>query len=192
MKISTVNEAREFAVKAHGDQMYSMLFPYVTHLDQVKEILREYGYCKDDYQITAYLHDVLEDTAVTVDDLVYNVPDNVLMAVQFLTDEPGTTRKERKDATYELRGKQAKLWRMYDWMPLALRVKLADRIANIRASRDTPYMDMYFREWHDFHDAYYIKGICNEMWAEYSHIMHEEMEFRVNGRKRRSKEETNV
>jgi (p)ppGpp synthase/HD superfamily hydrolase len=180
----TAQEARDFAIKAHGDQKYAGTLPYVTHLDQVKDILRGYGFYEDKYKITAYLHDVLEDTAVTVDDLVYNVPDDVLMAVQFLTDEPGATRKERKDATYRLRGERAKLWRVYDWVPLALRVKLADRLANLRASIDTPYMDMYFAERQDFADAYCIKGICNDMWAEYFHIMDLEERIRFHGEKR--------
>jgi len=63
-----MNKAREFAVKAHGDQMYGK-FKYSYHLDQVKSELMKLEHSgwdvHEDAYVVAYLHDVLEDTDTT-------------------------------------------------------------------------------------------------------------------------------
>jgi len=67
-----MNKAREFAVKAHGDQMYGK-FPYSYHLDQVKSKLMELEHkgwdVPEDAYVVAYLHDVLEDTDYRANDI---------------------------------------------------------------------------------------------------------------------------
>ena len=60
-----IEEARKFAINAHGDQKYGEL-PYHVHLDAVAEIASEYG---ETVQIIAYLHDVAEDTSVQLQDI---------------------------------------------------------------------------------------------------------------------------
>jgi (p)ppGpp synthase/HD superfamily hydrolase len=55
------SKAREFAIKAHGEQKYGE-FPYSVHLDEVATIAKPYG---ESAEIVAYLHDVIEDTSVT-------------------------------------------------------------------------------------------------------------------------------
>ncbi len=53
----TVTEAiRDYAIKAHGDQLYGDR-PYSVHLDAVAELV------PDVYKQTAYQHDLLEDTS---------------------------------------------------------------------------------------------------------------------------------
>ena len=59
----TTKTAWEVAAIAHAGQMYGDM-PYIKHLIDVVNILRDNGY-DDDYVIVGILHDVLEDTEVT-------------------------------------------------------------------------------------------------------------------------------
>ncbi|MFA6234650.1 MAG: hypothetical protein WC824_10770, partial [Bacteroidota bacterium] len=56
-----LHKAREFAIKAHGDQKYGDQ-PYVVHLDAVKDLVLGYN-CDNLRRATdgAFLHDILED-----------------------------------------------------------------------------------------------------------------------------------
>lgn len=58
--------ARRFAHIAHGNQMYRDNSPHVDHLDRVAS---HFPIATAEW-IVAYLHDILEDTGVTYDDLV--------------------------------------------------------------------------------------------------------------------------
>lgn len=53
----------------------------------------------------------------------------------------------------------------------ALRVKLADRIANIRRSTDSSLFQMYRKERETFYLAYYSAGVSDEMWVEYDRLL---------------------
>jgi len=67
-------KARQFAIEAHGDQMYGSQ-PYVFHLDGVHSELvsfisyassiRDLDYDEEVIFTAAYLHDVIEDTDTT-------------------------------------------------------------------------------------------------------------------------------
>lgn len=64
------NQAKEFAIKAHEGQIRKAdpSKPYIVHPMNVAEILKNYGY--DDHIIAAgYLHDVVEDTNYTLQDI---------------------------------------------------------------------------------------------------------------------------
>jgi (p)ppGpp synthase/HD superfamily hydrolase len=52
--------ARDFAIRAHGDQKYGSE-PYVAHLDAVVAVLNEFGYSGDEYVCSGYLHDKQEN-----------------------------------------------------------------------------------------------------------------------------------
>jgi (p)ppGpp synthase/HD superfamily hydrolase len=60
-----LDQVRSFALAAHGSQMYGTQ-PYAVHLDAVVGLLSPYG---TEAQIIGYLHDVVEDTAVTESDI---------------------------------------------------------------------------------------------------------------------------
>src|ERR1700742_5077227 len=90
--------ARWFAIRAHADQRYGE-HPYVKHLDDVAELV---GLGAGEFTlVVAYLHDVLEDTAVTHRQLVAEFGSAVAVEVGAVTDPPGRNRKERKAALYE-------------------------------------------------------------------------------------------
>ena len=59
------NKARIFAIAAHGGQKYGN-YPYSVHLDAVAKIADEYG---EKAAVIAYLHDVVEDTFVSINDI---------------------------------------------------------------------------------------------------------------------------
>jgi (p)ppGpp synthase/HD superfamily hydrolase len=154
-----VNKARELAVRAHGDQKYGEQ-PYVVHLQAVAEILVPFG---ETARAIAYLHDVVEDTAVSTADVEDEFGHFVAECVGVLTDEPGVNRKERKARTY------AKLAEVGPRLHLALVVKAADRLANIQAciadKRDS-LLSTYRREHSAFRSAAYRPGLCDGLWRE--------------------------
>ncbi len=68
IRITLVKEAAYFAISAHGNQTYDG-YPYYFHLEEVVEVLREFGFTEDTYIMAGYLHDALEDTAVSYNDI---------------------------------------------------------------------------------------------------------------------------
>jgi len=157
------NEARAFAIKAHGDQMYGE-FPYHVHLDEVAKIASNFG---EKAEVVAFLHDVIEDTPVTEDEIDANFGSLVARCVSILSDEPGDTRKIRKAATYK------KMAMVKGDEELALLVKAADRLANMRScvrSKKTDFLSMYITENKVFKEAAYRAGLCDELWKEINEI----------------------
>jgi hypothetical protein len=151
--------AREFALKAHGDQKYGDR-PYSYHLDAVTDILRGFS---ETAQIIGYLHDVLEDTATARSEIQAVFGPKVTEAVALLTDEPGETRRERKEMTMR------KLAAIHGDLEVALIVKAADRLANIRACHDfnrPDKLEMYAQEHASFARAVFRPGICDSLWCE--------------------------
>ena len=176
--MSLVDEAREFAIKAHGDQKYGDL-PYITHLDDVAGVLKEFC-CGGELELTlAYLHDVLEDCPLYKEELVKEFGGDIYTLVEFLTDEEGLTRKERKRETYARVIRQIVLWEsffptgtgLHIKQSAAVRVKVADRLANIRRSVGTDLFKMYKKEREVFRLAYYSEDVCEAMWEEYDRLL---------------------
>lgn len=152
-------KAREFAIAAHKNQMYGV-HPYSYHLDAVASIVRKYG---EMAETVAYLHDVVEDTDVTLDEIEKQFGSLVSRCVAILTDEPGKDRKERKSKTY------AKMAKVTGEENLALLVKAADRLANVRASvadKNNKLIEMYKSEYPVFKSAVYREGLCEDIWRE--------------------------
>lgn len=154
---SDVPRARRFALEAHGDQRYGDQ-PYVVHLDAVADVLEPYGPAA---QVVGYLHDVVEDTPVTLDTVRSEFGDLVARCVALVTDVPGGTRADRKRAT------NAKLAAVQGEERLALVVKAADRLANVRASVLNG-VDEKFRMYRDeqaaFREAAHRPGLCDALW----------------------------
>lgn len=153
--------ARAFAAQHHGDQMYGA-HPYTYHLDVVADILAPYA---EDAVIIGYLHDILEDTDCTRDDLDNTFGEPITTCVTYLTDPPLSNRKARKQHAHEL------LASIDEDGPyhLALLVKAADRLANMRECQTTGNHGleaMYKREYPAFRNATYREGIAPHIWKE--------------------------
>jgi (p)ppGpp synthase/HD superfamily hydrolase len=158
-----VVRARDFALEAHVDQRYGS-HPYQVHLDAVAELVRAHG---EEAQAVAYLHDVVEDTPVTIGTIVEVFGQRIADCVALLTDEPGDNRKERKRKTY------AAMARAPGDLELALVVKAADRLANMRAcvaDGKGELLGVYKQEHASFQEAAYREGLCPELWSEMAEI----------------------
>lgn len=151
--------ARAFAINRHGKQQYGTL-PYSVHLDEVASIAAAFG---DQAVVIAYLHDVVEDTTTTVEDIAAEFGPFVSQCVAILTDETGKNRQERKAKTY------AKMARVSGKPELALIVKAADRLANLRAcvtQAEKKRLALYQKEHPVFRQSVYRPDLCEGLWLE--------------------------
>jgi guanosine-3',5'-bis(diphosphate) 3'-pyrophosphohydrolase len=127
----TVAHAVEFATRAHGDQRRPTGAPYTEHLLEALEILvRGAGVTDPRVLSAAVLHDVVEDTPATLDDVRSAFGDRVAELVGWVTiPEQGGDKKAVKEAY--LRGLAAA-------PDDAIVVKLADRASNVQTLRNLP------------------------------------------------------
>ena len=119
--------ALNFAYVKHDNQQRIDGTPYITHPVEVARYV-EY-YLKNDKNIdqlkaAAYLHDTLEDTNTTFEELAYNFNYFVASLVLELTNDE-TIKKMISKKIY-LSCKMANM------STYALTIKLADRLANVR------------------------------------------------------------
>jgi guanosine-3',5'-bis(diphosphate) 3'-pyrophosphohydrolase len=156
--------ARSFAIAAHGEQTYGDK-PYACHLDAVAALAAPYG---DVAVVVAYLHDTVEDTTASIQDIDTAFGAAVAACVSLLTDEAGVNRKERKAKTY------AKLADAGGELEVALIVKAADRLANVRAcvqGHRSDLLKLYRREHQAFRQAVYREQLCDPIWNELDHLI---------------------
>lgn len=135
-----LEKAMQFAEKAHRRQRYGDA-PYIVHLVDTAAVAASYGLSKT-VIAACWLHDVLEDTPVTLEQLQHEFGYEIAEIVRRVSDEPGKNRKERKAKTYPKTAAN----------PDAVLVKLCDRIANIDAClrSENPMLKMYRDENKEF------------------------------------------
>lgn len=123
-----LDRAYVFAVKMHGSQKRASGDPYFSHPVEVAGILTEY---KLDYAsiVTALLHDTIEDTAASYDDIKQMFGEEVAKLVE------GVTKLSRiqlqSDQTKQAENFRKLLLAMSEDIRVLL-VKLADRVHNMR------------------------------------------------------------
>jgi (p)ppGpp synthase/HD superfamily hydrolase len=117
-----VARVRAFAVTKHGGQLrkYSDE-PYVVHLDAVVGILRSFGITAPAVLAAAYLHDTVEDTEATIQDIHDSFGEQIAELVYWLTDAEQGRRRMRKTMS---------AWRLGRAPWDAKMIKLADLIDN--------------------------------------------------------------
>jgi (p)ppGpp synthase/HD superfamily hydrolase len=150
-------ETRQFAIDAHGSQMYGN-HPYSFHLDMVAKIVAPFG---NHAKKIAYLHDVVEDTNITLETIRTMFGDFIANCVGLVTDEKGKNRQERKLKTNE------KLSKVKGRNKLALIVKTADRFVNVSVAitdNNIRLIKMYQKEHLAFKEAVYRKYLCDYIW----------------------------
>lgn len=127
-----IDRARQIAQAAHKDQEYGDQ-PYMVHIEDVVRRVRQ---ITSDPEIiaAAYLHDTVEDSPVTVEDIRKMFGQNVADMVWAVTGI-GTTRAEKMANAIE------KISRT----PGADFVKSADRLSNATASKAEKKMGLYNR-----------------------------------------------
>lgn len=158
-----ISMAREFALKAHGAQMYGSA-PYSVHLDAVAEILSPYG---EEAVVIGYLHDVVEDTPVSLAEIWLAFGPVVAKCVGYLSDAAGGSRSERNAAAH------AKLAAVPAEYNVALLVKVADRLANVKASvaNNVERLVVYAAEHAAFKAAAYRAGVGEAIWEELDNLL---------------------
>lgn len=156
-RITLVKEAAYMAIAAHGNQTYDG-HPYYYHLEQVVDVLKEFGYTEDKYVISGYLHDADEDGNLTYQKIKRKFGEEIAEIVYCVTDENGRTRKEKKKKTLPKTAGNRD----------AIIVKLADRIANCRGGKKN---DMYVEEYQEFQEFLRFDGHATELWEELDKIM---------------------
>ena len=85
---SMVEEARKLCVMAHGSQVRrGSTEPYYHHPWRVAEAVAKYGVSQNAIA-AAYLHDTVEDTAITLEGIGKTFPVRVVELVDLLTKRP--------------------------------------------------------------------------------------------------------
>ncbi len=124
--------ALEFAARKHRDQRRKGVAaePYVNHLAEVTRLLAEATGGQDPVLLMAgLLHDTIEDTATTHEELAREFGSEVADLVAEVTDDKSLPQKERKRRQID-RASQAS--------PRARLLKLADKTSNVRSIIQSP------------------------------------------------------
>jgi (p)ppGpp synthase/HD superfamily hydrolase len=119
-----------FAARAHATQVRkgAAREPYVNHVIEVAAILAEHG-APPEAVIAGLLHDTVEDTEVTHQDLVREFGEAVAAIVAEATDDKALPKETRKALQVSQAPKKSEA---------ARQLKLADKISNLRAIADSP------------------------------------------------------
>ena len=125
--VERIRDAFEFAREAHKPQRRKSGEPYIIHPVKVARIVAEELELGVDPVIAAFLHDVVEDTPYTIDDIRARFGDEVAFLVGVVTKE----KKEKYIQSKQIDNFRQILASMqYDVR--ALLIKLADRLHNMR------------------------------------------------------------
>jgi (p)ppGpp synthase/HD superfamily hydrolase len=159
--------AQRYATVVHGGQVYNDEVPYVDHLTEVYGVVKRFG-LSDDEEIAsaAWLHDSIEDTRTSYNDIAKRFGASVAELVYCVTDERGRNRKERHAKTYpKIKGNVK-----------ATQLKLADRIANVEyGSANGGKQDMYRKEQAEFEEGIRMREgeplITSRMWDHLGRIL---------------------
>jgi (p)ppGpp synthase/HD superfamily hydrolase len=124
--------AYQFAAARHTHQRRKgeAAEPYVNHLTEVAELVAQAtDAAEPEIIIAAVLHDTVEDTDATFDDLIAAFGERVSALVAEVTDDKALPKQTRKDlqvehAAHASRGAQI--------------IKLADKTSNLRALASSP------------------------------------------------------
>ncbi|HUJ75916.1 MAG TPA: HD domain-containing protein [bacterium] len=127
-----VTRALDFAARKHAHQRRKGIRaePYVNHLTEVALLLAEASGGADPALVMAgLLHDTIEDTETTLDELRAEFGDDVAGLVAEVTDDIRLPREERKRLQVQSAPTRSTRARM---------IKLADKTANLNSVHESP------------------------------------------------------
>lgn len=139
------NKALELAREKHKGQMRKNNTPveYITHPINVANLVKKYANNAvniDDLVSSAYLHDTLEDTNTTYEELICNFGNIISNLVKELTNNDVLKKEMGKTKYLSMK--------MANMSEDALIIKLCDRLDNVSSLYDTnkAFIDKYLRE----------------------------------------------
>jgi (p)ppGpp synthase/HD superfamily hydrolase len=158
--------AREFALKAHSNQIYGNIYPYYRHLEDVYKVLIRFGFNERDHLnllAASFLHDTIEDTGTSYNDIKKVFGEEIAEIVFCMSDEMGRNRKEKKEKTYPKTRSN----------PNSVILKVADRIANAEFSvnEGSRQAAMYREEYKEFEYHLRIHSQIDLMWEHLHYIL---------------------
>ena len=136
---SRIDRAVAVAKQAHKGQLRKTGEPYIIHPLAVKKILEEWG-MDEDTLIAGVLHDTVEDTDLTLDDIRKEFGESVAFLVDGVT-KLSTARNGMRDIDTYLPATKDNFLRLMIALGDDIRVliiKLADRLHNIRTLSALP------------------------------------------------------
>lgn len=144
--MNTLEKALIFAVESHSGQTRKKTeIPFITHPIEVGNTIREMTQKDGKVDIEAvaagFLHDVVEDTDVSIEEINEKFGDVVAQLVSCQTEDKSKTWQERKDHTMEFLAKNT-----------SKRIEicvLADKLANVR-SLEKEYREVGENLWSKF------------------------------------------
>ena len=126
-QMQLVRNAYELAAEAHKEQKRKTGEPYITHPIAVARIVAEELELGANPVMAAFLHDVVEDTQYTIEDIRERFGEDVAFLVGVVTKQ----KKEKYDNSKQVDNyRQILASVQYDVR--AILVKLADRLHNMR------------------------------------------------------------
>lgn len=134
-----IKKAVALATKAHEGQFRKTGEPYIVHPLAVKKILEEWG-MDEDTIIAGVLHDTVEDTSLTLDDIKQEFGEPVAFLVDGVT-KLSTARNGMRDIDTYLPATKDNFLRLMIALGDDIRVliiKLADRLHNLRTLSALP------------------------------------------------------
>ena len=134
-----IKRAVEMATKAHEGQFRKTGEPYIVHPLAVKKILEEWG-MDEDTVIAGVLHDTVEDTILTLNDIKQEFGESVAFLVDGVT-KLSTARNGMRDIDTYLPATKDNFLRLMIALGDDIRVliiKLADRLHNLRTLSALP------------------------------------------------------
>ena len=132
MSNQLILKAAHFAAKKHRDQRRKDedASPYINHPISVAKIISEIGNVENpEVLVAALLHDTLEDTETTVEELIDNFGQRVCSLVQEVTDDKPLPRLQRK---------QRQIDHANEISEGAVLIKLGDKISNVTDIANIP------------------------------------------------------
>lgn len=130
-----VMRALDFAARKHRDQRRKgeRAEPYVNHLTEVARLVAEATDGEDTVAVLgALLHDTLEDTSTSREELAREFGDEVAALVAEVTDDKSLDKAVRKRLQVESASKKSRRAKL---------IKLADKTSNLRSLLLSPPRD---------------------------------------------------
>lgn len=121
-----------FAAERHSTQKRkgAAQEPYINHLLEVASLLSETAAVEDtDLVIAALLHDTVEDTGVSADEISGMFGEDVATIVLEVTDDKSLPKAQRKELQVQNAPHKSER---------ARNLKVADKISNVRAILESP------------------------------------------------------